>query len=573
MYLHKSKRKDSGRVYLTLMSSYRQDKKTKNKTIRSLGYADDLERELGCDPIAHYQALCDTENEKKKAERQSTSIEIHPKEKIDKRTSSRKNIGSAVLLCIYNAMNLEQLFRNTMRTSAAKFDLNAIVRLLVVERILNPGSKVAAWKNRVRYFFRTDFEEHDVYRALSILAHLRTKVISAINRYVDSLGIRDTTKVFYDVTNYYFEIDHPDDLRKTGVSKEKRRSPIVQMGLLQDRNAIPLAYKLFAGNTLDCQTMIDVLSGMKDDYKLDRVIVVADKGLNTANNIAACVGRKDGFIYSQSIRGTKSNCELRNWVISDAGYDVREGGDFKIKSRQDTKVITVEGDDNKMHKVSIECKVVAFWSRKYEARSRHKRDEVIDKARRLAAKRSAYSAFKEYGAAKYVREEAFNPKTGEVIEHATALIIDEEKIAAEEVCDGFYCIITSEYEMSDEDIIDTYRGLWRIEESFKVTKSDLKSRPVYVSNAEHIEAHFLTCYISLCILRILQHLTNNRYSPGALAEELGQMSGTNVDGNWWCFDHRSDLTDDVCATLGIDLTGKFMQLKDIKKILAQANRE
>lgn len=570
MYLSKQ-RKKNGRVYLALTRAYRKDGKPVKETVKSLGYVDELEKDYS-DPIAHFQAYCDEQNAIAKAERQSTSIEIHPKEKIDKRTSSRKNIGSAALLRIYNAMNLEQLFRNTMRTSAAKFDLNAIVRLLIVERILNPGSKVSAWRNRIRYFFRTDFEEHDIYRALSVLSPLRTKVISAINRYVDSLGIRDTTKVFYDVTNYYFEIDDPDELRKKGTSKEKRRSPIVQMGLLQDKNAIPLAYKLFAGNTNDCETMIDVLSDMKDDYKVDRVIVVADKGLNTSNNIAACVGRGDGFIYSQSIRGTKSNCELREWVISDEDYDVREDGQFKLKSRQDTKTITVEGQDGKKRKIDVETKVIAFWSRKYEARARHKRDEVIDKARRLAAKRSAYSAFQEHGAAKYVREEAFDPKTGEVIERATALVIDEEKIAAEEACDGFYCIITSEYEMSDEDIIDTYRGLWRIEESFKVTKSDLKSRPVYVSNLDHIEAHFLTCYIALCVLRILQHLMGNRYSPGALAEELGQMSGTNVDGNWWCFDHRSDLTDDVCATLGLDLTGKFMQLKDIKDVLAQANR-
>lgn len=570
MFIHKSKRK-SGRVYLALMNGYRQGGKTKLKTVKSLGYLDELEKDYP-DPIAHFQAYCDEQNALAKAARQSVPIEIHPRQKIDKRTANRRNIGSALLLSIYNAMNIEQLLRNATRGKKHGFDLNAVLRLLVCERILNPGSKIAAWRNKDKYFFRTDFEEHDVYRALDLLAPLREKTISAINRYVDSLGARNMSSVYYDVTNYYFEIDEPDDLRKCGVSKEKRRSPIVQMGLLQDRNAIPLAYRLFPGNTGDCETMMDVLSGMKADYGLDRVIAVADKGLNTSANIAACVAKGDGFVYSQSIRGAKSNRELRGWVVSDEGYRVQDDGTFKIKSRQDTKTVAVECADGKVRKVEIETKTVAFWSRKYAERARHEREKVLEKSRGLASNPGAYSASTHHGAAKYVKGTAYDTDTGELIEGRTVLSIDEERIAADEACDGYYCLITSEYKLPDEEIVDIYRGLWRIEESFKVTKSTLESRPVFCSSIEHIEAHFLTCYVALCVLRLLQHKCNNRYSAGTLAGEIGLMSGTNIDGNWWCFDYRSDVTDDVCASLGIDLSRKFMQLKDIKAVLAQANR-
>lgn len=567
MFLQKSKQKN-GRIYLSLMQAFRKEGKPSKKTIESLGYLDELEKQYD-DPIAHFQAYCDKQNAIAKAERQAIPIEIHPLEKIDKRTSNRKNIGSAVLLSIYNSLGLEQTIRNNMRKSKLTFDLNAVLRLLVCERILNPGSKIAAWNNKDGYFFRSEFEEQHVYRALSALEPMKGKIVSAINRAVDKQGIRDMTSVYYDVTNYYFECDS-DELRRKGVSKEHRLNPIVQMGLLQDKNAIPIGYRLFPGNTNDCNTMMDVLADMKRDYKVGRVIVVADKGLNTSDNIAACIGRKDGFVYSQSIRGTKSSAELRNWVTSDEGY--REQGDeFKIKSRQDTKVITVKDKDGKEKKVPIECKVVAFWSRKYAERARHEREATIERARDLIRNPGAYSAATHYGAAKYVDGLKVDKTTGEVIEGITALTFNEAKLAADEACDGYYCLITSEYKLPDEDIVDIYRGLWRIEESFKVTKSDLQARPVYCWKPEHIEAHFLTCYVALCILRLLQLKCDNKYSAAVIAEELSSMCGTNVDGNVWCFDYRSDASDDICASVGIDLTRKFLQLQDIKKILAQAN--
>lgn len=570
MFLHKAKKKD-GRIYLTLMEAYRKDGKPANKTIKSLGYVDALEEQYP-DPIAYFTDYCKAQNELAKQARQSVSIDIHPLQKIDKRTQNRKNIGSVALLSIYNAMNLEQLFRNVTRNKKTKFDLNAVVRLLVCERILNPASKLKAWQNKDSYFFRTEFEEYDVYRALDILSSLRERVVSAINRYIDSLGIRDTSRAYYDVTNYYFEIDDPDELRRYGVSKEHRKSPIVQMGLLQDKNAIPITYKLFSGNTNDCETMLDVLYDMKKDYRCSRVIVVADKGNNTSTNIAACVGKGDGFVYSQSIRGTKSNKELREWVTSDEGYKTK-GDNFKIKSRQGYKSVTVQGPDGKPKKVDIEVKYVAFWSEKYALRARYERQKSLEKAHELISNPGAYSAATHYGAAKYISGTHFDPKTGEILEGARTLSLDEKRIRAEEACDGYYCIVTSEYNMPDEEIIETYRGLWRIEESFKVTKSDLVSRPVYCSTPEHIESHFLTCYVALCILRILQLKCGNRYSAGEIADELSLMSGTNFDENWWCFDHRTDVTDDICSSLGIDLTQKFMQLKEIKDLLAQVNHK
>lgn len=575
MYLHKSKRKD-GRVYLAFAEGYRKDGKPKMRTVESLGYLDELEKQFD-DPIAHFKAVCDEANAAARAERQNVQVTIHPLQKIDKREAARKNAGSAVLLAVYNALGIEIAVRNKTRGSKASYDSNAVMRLLTVERIINPGSKKSAWENKEHYFFRTAFSLEDTYRALDVLCGCKDKIVSAINRSIDKMGIRDTACVFYDVTNYYFEIDDPDEdegLRQKGMSKEHRKSPIVQMGLLQDSKGVPIGYRLFPGNTPDPLTMLDVLSEMKRDYGQDRVVVVGDKGNNCSANIAALAAKGDGFVYSQSIRGTKSDAELKNWVLSDDGYECATNADghvtYKVKSKQGYKAVSVAGPNGSKRKVDVDVKYVAFWSEKYERRARKERQAAIDKAKRLVADPGAYAAATHFGAAKYVRGLAVDGRTGELLEAASALELDEDRLAADEACDGYYLIVTSETGMADDAVIEAYRGLWRIEESFKVTKSDLETRPVYVSRREHIEAHFLTCYAALCILRIIQVLTGGKYSAGTIAEELGAMCGTNLDGNWWVFDHRSDATDDLCRMAGIDLTRQNMQLKDIKAAFSQA---
>lgn len=575
MYLHKSKRKD-GRVYLAFAEGYRKDGKSKMRTVESLGYLDELEKQFD-DPIAHFKAVCDEANAAARAERQNVQVTIHPLQKIDKREAARKNAGSAVLLAVYNALGIEIAVRNKTRGSKASYDSNAVMRLLTVERIINPGSKKSAWENKEHYFFRTAFSLEDTYRALDVLCGCKDKIVSAINRAIDKMGIRDTACVFYDVTNYYFEIDDPDEdegLRQKGMSKEHRKSPIVQMGLLQDSKGVPIGYRLFPGNTPDPLTMLDVLSEMKRDYGQDRVVVVGDKGNNCSANIAALAAKGDGFVYSQSIRGTKSDAELKNWVLSDDGYECATNADghvtYKVKSKQGYKAVSVAGPNGSKRKVDVDVKYVAFWSEKYERRARKERQAAIDKAKRLVADPGAYAAATHFGAAKYVRGLAVDGRTGELLEAASALELDEDRLAADEACDGYYLIVTSETGMADDAVIEAYRGLWRIEESFKVTKSDLETRPVYVSRREHIEAHFLTCYAALCILRIIQVLTGGKYSAGTIAEELGAMCGTNLDGNWWVFDHRSDATDDLCRMAGIDLTRQNMQLKDIKAAFSQA---
>jgi transposase len=552
--------------------SYRDGGRTRSRTVRPLGYLDELEAEHD-DPVAWGKAVAAEMTEAKRAAEQAVAIEIHPMQKIDKRTDNVKNVGCAAALAAYAALGIERPLRNHMRGSGAEYDLNAVLRLLVCERIVEPGSKLAAWNNRGRYFFRADFSDDDVYRALDELASAKGAVISAMNRSIAAAGMRDMSAVYYDVTNYYFEVDDEDELRRKGPSKEHRRSPIVQMGLLQDARGVPIAYRKFPGNTADCLTMIPVLADMKRDHGLERVVAVADKGLNCSDNIAAARASGDGFVFSQSVRGTKSDRALKAWVLDEGGYRAKteDGCKFKSKSKQGFKTVHLKAADTadgKAKDVPVEVKYVAFWSEKYERRARHDREAAIEKARKLIADPGAYTKATSHGAAQYVKNLHFDRETGEVADGST-LELDLEAIAEAERYDGYYLIVTSETGWDDGKVIDTYRELWRIEESFRVTKSELETRPVYVWTPDHIEAHFLVCYIALVVLRLLQLATGLPCSR--ICDEIAAMNGVNFDANWWAFGHRTDESDLIAEAVGLEeLKLKSLTTGKAREILSKA---
>ena len=567
MFLKQMKTR-SGRVRLAIYESYWNDGRSRQRVVRPLGFLDELEKEHD-DPVAWGKSVAAEMTEAKRAAERPVSIEIHPAQKIDKRSENVKNIGCAAALSQYAALGIGDALRSASRASRAEYSLDAVCRLLVCERIVEPGSKLSAWSSRGRYFFRCSFSDDDVYRALDGIAAARDAVVSAMNRSIARAGARDLSAVCYDVTNYYFEADDEDGLRMRGVSKEKRPDPIVQMGLLQDANGIPISYRVFPGNTADCATMVPVLADMKRGRGLERVVAVADKGLNCSENIAAAAAAGDGFVFSQSIRGTRSDAGLRAWVLEEAGY--RHGGDFKVKSKQGYKTVHLKAADTasgRAEDVEVEVKYVAFWSGDYERRARHDRAKVIEKARALVADPGAYTRATSHGAARYVKGLHFDKATGEVAD-ARALSLDEDAIAEAEALDGYYLIVTSETGWSDDRIIDTYRELWRIEESFRVTKSEIAARPVYVWTPAHIEAHFLTCYVALVILRLLQLASGLPCSR--IREEIAAMNCVNVDANWWVCGHRTDDSDRLVESVGLeDLKLKNLRTSDAKNILAKA---
>lgn len=571
MFLKKITQK-SGRTKLCVYESYREGARTRQRTVRALGYADELAAEHD-DPVAWAESVVEEMNAEREAERQSAQVEIHPMQLVDKRAANRRNAGCAVALAVYSGLGIEAVLRNRSRGRAFSFDLSAVMRLLVVERILEPGSKRAAWERRGRHFFRCDLSLDDVYRGMDELAAARDSVVAAMNRAIASSGGRDASSVYYDVTNYYFECDPdgPDGLRERGVSKERRPLPIVQMGMLQDADGVPISYRLFRGNTTDGQTMVPVLADMKAEQRIGRVVAVADKGLNNSDNIAALVGRGDGFVLSQSLRGTRSDAGMKAWATSGDGWTTA-GEDFRMKSMQGWKTLHLRAEDTadgRAHDERVPVKWIALWSGKYDRRAKAERARVIERARDLVAHPGRYTRHTHHGAASYVRNVAFDDD-GSVATNRE-LSIDEGAIAEAERYDGYYLICTSEVGWDDGRVLDTYRELWRIEESFRVTKSELEARPVFVWTTPRIEAHFLTCYVGLVILRLPRRATGIHASR--IREEIAAMSCSALYANWWLFDHRTDESDAMLEAVGVpELRRKNMRTGEVRAAFAKAKR-
>jgi len=577
MNLKVSKRK-TGRTYLSIVKNYR-DKKTgqpRTSTVISLGYLDELEKEYD-DPIAHFQEVARkmTEEEKKK---KKLTLTINMEEELEPGSDGRKNFGYAAISKIYHELRLNRFFNNKARGEEFEFNTNSIMLLLVISRLLSPGSKKKAYEQKDRYFERFNFSLTDIYRALSHFS----KVAMDCQRYLHEQVVNkygsNTQTIYYDVTNFYFEIDKADETRKFGKSKEHRHNPLVQMGLAMDADGVPLHYELFPGNKLDKETFRSVIGEVRKNYDTGRIVVVADMGVITGDNIYYLTGGKNrnGYVFSFSVRGGTE--AFKEYVLDQAGYigfhgkPATEDDEFKIKSRRIAREINVTMRSGKTAKKIVYEKQVVFWARKYADKARAEREELVKKAFGLVADPRKYNRATSYGAAKYVKNLEFDKKTGEVLQSKKRPIFDQEKLAQEELFDGYYAIVTSELDMSDQQIIDTYKGLWEIEETFKITKGTIEARPVYVSREERISAHFLTCFIALVIIRLIQKLTDRRYSAEKIVQCLNRISCSHEQDNIYLFNYRSEMSDDIGSKLGIDFTRKRLQLAEIKNILAKCKK-
>ncbi len=568
MFLKKDKR-PNGRIFLSIVQGYRDPNtgKVKHKTVKSLGYLDELKKEFK-DPIAHFKEVAKQMTKEAKEATIPLTFNFSANDTIDTSFTLRKNLGFVVLSLFYHQLKINDFFINRQRNLNIEYSLNNIFQMLVYSRVLLPCSKKQSFEKMDFFFLNFDFDLADVYRALDYFYFYKNDLLLHIHEMVRMVYGRDMSNVYYDVTNYYFEIDMPDDFRKNGVSKEHRPNPIIQMGLLMDNSGLPITYRLFEGNTNDCETLMPVLDELKDDFGLKRIIVVGDKGMNTGENIAYNILHKNGYIYAQTVRG--ANADLKNFVLSDEGYVQYEDG-FKIKSRIVTTYIWVTNVSGKRVKVPIEQKQLAFYSPDYAKRARCERAKAVEKAKKLI-KNSGSGKLPAKGSFKYIVSTPCDTETGELFECVDYYSIDEEKIKEEEKFDGYYAIVTSELDMPDRKILDIYRGLWRIEESFKITKSELKTRPVYVSTREHIEAHFLICFVALLLLRLLEIQTGHKYSAKTLINEMKNITGTYLDENYYMFDYFNEIVEDLGNVAGIDFSKRFMTLGEIKKIIAETKK-
>lgn len=586
MFLKKTKSK--GKTYLSFVEGYRDSGKVKQRTVEKIGYLEDF-LDIYDDPIAHFKQVAKERNDSKEI---TSLLSVNVQAKLDDDTDNRKNLGYAVPKAVYSMLKIREFFHSKQRSLSIKYNLNSIFSMLVFNRFLCPSSKKKAFETKQFFFDKFNFSLNDVYRSLSYLNKYSNELQQHLHEQVTNLIGRDDELAYYDVTNYYFEIPYNDDdeydedgnltkvgTRKKGPSKEHRKTPIIQMGLLMDTNGIPMAYHTFPGNESEKTNLLPNIRRVKRDFELKRVVVVADRGLNTSDNVAYLAGKNhddmkhnDGYVYGQSILGGTK--EFKEWVIDRLGYTTEKTIDdngeeifFTHKSRISAKKIQLKGSDGKRNKtIDVYQKQMAYYSKKYAIKQKKDRGNVLEKAKDLIANPGKYNKATSYGAADYIKNIKFVKETGE-ISSGQALLLNLDKIKEEEKYDGFYSIVTSEKHLSDKEIHDTYKGLWKIEESFKIIKSEFKTRPIHVRLDDHINGHFLVCFVTLVLMRVLEHLMNSKHSIKEIRESLYKYSCSYLEKNYYLFDFRNDVIKTFEKAFEFDFSKKIMTLAEIKNIL------
>ena len=580
-----------GKTHCSIVDGYRINGKVKHKTINNYGYLEDLS-------LKHNNPLKFLENElirlKKDFETKvTTTFDLTKDNDFEDDTF---NIGYAYLKKIFQNLNIYSVLKSKQYSTNIEYSLSKACELLTYSRIIDPGSIKYTYEHKNQFFEPFDLSLDDLYRSLKPMLDCKEDIFKTIWNNTKDKYNRDASTSYYDCTNYYFEIEYDDEdikdengniikkgIRKRGPEKNHRPDPIVEMGLLLDSKGFPISYNLFSGNTSEKETLVPEIHNIKRRHNIDKVIVVADRGLNCSDNMIKTAGldldkkNRDGYIYGQSVRGADQ--EFKEWVlkedyitdniVDDDGNEIR----FIHKSRIYPKKMYVIRDDlgltengNKRRQaVTVDQKQMVYYSQKYADKQRRDRQMVIDKAKDLINNPGNYTRATSYGAAGYVNNIKFDKKTG-AISDCCNLSLNQEKIDEDAKYDGYYSIVTSEEHLSDIELRNIYRGLARIEETFKITKSEFNARPINVRLEDHIDAHFLICFISLVIIRLLQFEINNKYTIKNILEKIKNFKCTHETGNIYKFIGYKPEIQYLNRKLELNMDKKYDTRENIKKI-------
>ena len=426
-----------------------------------------------------------------------------------------KLFSNVLLERILEELGLNTFFSSYKGFTKLQYDVYGFAKLLIFGRLLNPASKYATVRQNDDYYepILKDFNPDNIYDTLSFIADNKDKIIRRINTNLMKKAGRSPEIIYYDVTNFYFEIEDADEdvldeegnvqikgQRKFGVCKEERHQPIVQMGLFMDDEGIPIAMESFPGNTLDHLTLRPAMKKTIDDLDFSRFIMIADRGICDYMNLLHLLDAGNGYIVSKSL--LKSTKKEQEWAYSDDGY-TQVSPDFKYKSRIVKRTVKDESGNSR----KVEEQVVVYWSKRFEERSIKENKRFLDFLERLETSPANFriTAIQSKCLRKFMKKEYLNQKTGEILDSSEIRgFIDFNKVKAYRKEMGYYQIVTSELTMDARTVIDKYHGLTQIEDQFRVMKGDLETRPVYVRTPEHIDAHLLICMIALILMRIIQ---------------------------------------------------------------------
>lgn len=571
MRINISKTKNHEFIYV-IKDVYNSGSRT-TKIHKKLGKIEDLclEKNMSRDQViawAKDYAVHLTQNEKN--ENMDTIIPFTPTKIIDKDVQRKLNCGYLFLQSIYYQLRIDLICRNIKRKHKFDFDINAILSDLIYTRILYPSSKRSSFHFASSLLEMPKYELHDIYRALSILSEESDYIQSELYKNSHFIKTRNTSSLYYDCTNYYFEIEDDDDLKKYGKSKENRPNPIVGMGLMMDGDGIPLAFDIYEGNKNEQVTLKPLEERIIKDFELSQFIYCSDAGLASQNNKKLNNIQNRAYIITQSLKKLKK--DDKEVTLKHTGF--YEAG-IQNSSRINIDEIDFHDDKNRnklfYKEIPLEKplkeRLIITYSPRYALYQKKIRNKQIECASKMIDKNGKLKKNHQNpnDPARFTKKMTTN-ENGEIIEEYYTL--DISKIKEEEKYDGFYAITTN---LEDDDIkaiIEVSERRWQIEECFRIMKTDLKARPVYLQNKDRIQAHFLTCFISLMIYRLLEDKLDHKYTVQEILNTLRDMEVIDTQYNGYIPAYkRTDITDDLHEKYGFRTDYEIIGKKKMRNII------
>ena len=554
-------------LYLQIYkTNYVPGKGNQNKSYKVIGYASDLIASGISDPVAYAQNLVDELNSDLPNKKEMKIGDI----------SSSKNLGYFLIKSMIDYLDFDYILKLMSSNMKFHFNLSDFVRSMIYAQIVNPGSKHKAFEKVMPNIYGTESFSYDqILDTINYIGNDYQKFVELLNISIQKKWKRNTSNAYFDCTNYYFEIDLPKEDRQFGPSKEERHLPIIGQALLLDEDQIPIGMSLYPGNESEKPKIRESIENLKQRFDIDsRIVQVADKGLNCARNIyAASKEANDGYIFSKSVHGKNLSKQEKQWVLleneNNIWNEVKDSNGkliYKYKECIDTFKYKFTNEEGKCVEFNVKEKRVVSYNPSLARKQKAQIQKQIDKAIAISSFKQASK--EEYGdSIKYVNFTSID-KEGEVVKSIPSL--NQEKIDEDLSFAGYNLLVTSEINKSAQDIYNTYHGLWRIEESFRVMKTYLEARPVYLQNKESIYGHFTICYMALTILRLIElKVFNDELPIGQIIEFIRNYNITEtLEGSFINNATKSNTLSIIQKRYGLSkLDNIQLRKKDVENIL------
>lgn len=569
MRLRINKNKNGTRTFYVLESYRKSDGKSTTRIYEKLGTEAELKK-VHANPEEWAKQYIKELNKAAEEGHKRINIELNPNQQLE---LDKKRLFSGGYLFpqkIYYDLRLDYICRRISQKHKFEYDLNDIMRTLVLDRILYPNSKLGTYEHRTKWLEKPSFELHDIYRALEVIADNTNEIQKLLYKFSKENGKRNDKILYYDCTNYFFESEHEKGIRQYGISKEHRPNPIVQMGLFMDGDGIPLAFDIFPGNTNEQVTLKPLEQEIINEFGNKKFVVCTDSGLSSISNRRFNNNGERAFITTQSVKKLKGH--LKEWALSPEGWHLSGSNEKFNISEIDTamyydRIFYKEqwiNDDN------IEQRIIVSYSLKYAEYMRNIRNEQLSRASK-AIKNNSTERVKDTDYKRFIKKISIT-NDGEIAENKN-FSIDYDKATEEEKYDGIYAVATN-LEDPVEDIISINKGRWEIEESFRIMKTEFKARPVYLNDDKRIKAHFTTCFIALVVFRYLEKELNYKYTCKEIINGLKDMNFLLLDDGVYVPAYtRTEFTDDLHNTFGFSTDKSVFTKKSMIKIISSTKNK